>query len=68
MRTVLVQARRGKKGAWRTVRTVAVKNSRGYFVTTFLARRSGAVRLSWTAPSGEVVLSREASFRLRGRR
>ena len=66
--TVLVQARRGRTGAWRTVRTVSVRNRRGYFVATFLARASGAVRLAWTSPSGEVVLSREAGFRLRGRR
>jgi phage-related protein len=65
--TVVVQARRGRTGAFKTVRTVAVKNSRGYFVTSFLARRSGAVRLAWTSPSGEVVLSREAAFSLRRR-
>lgn len=62
--TVQIQVRRGTNGAWQIVRTYTTKSKRGYLGVRVRVRNSGAVRLAWTAPSGDVVLSREAPFTL----
>ena len=49
---VKIQFRSGKRGSWRTVKTVAVSNERGYFDVHTSFPGSGTVRLAWSYPSG----------------
>ena len=49
--TAAVQVRRGD-GDWRTLRTAAVRNRRGYVLLRVRLRRSAALRMVWTAGSG----------------
>ncbi len=55
--TVLVQFQAGSKGAFTTVATVPVNNARGYFDTHAAFPSSGTVRLAWTYPAGDPLLS-----------
>lgn len=58
---VAVQARGRGATAYRTVRTVTGTAARGYVRATVKLARSGAIRLSWTSPSGAVLRSRAVS-------
>jgi hypothetical protein len=51
----------GSKGAFATVSTVPVTNTRGYFDVRVTFPSSGAVKLAWTYPSGQTVFSRTVS-------
>jgi len=62
---VLIQFRARNHGVWRTVRTVVVTNSRGYFQTTLRLPASGAVRLAWSYPHGATIHSRTATVSVR---
>ena len=55
--SVLVQFQPGSKGAFTTVDTVAITNARGYFDTHLAFPSSGTVRLAWTYPTGDPLLS-----------
>jgi hypothetical protein len=54
--SVQIQFQAGARGAWRTVETVAITNSRGYFDVKLAFPGSGAVRLAWTYPAGDPLL------------
>ena len=59
---VTLEARRGSRGGWRTVRTLTAVNGRGYFeVTVNVGRNAGAVRAK--AKAAEPLRSRVATFR-----
>jgi hypothetical protein len=49
---VKIQFRAGKHGSWKTVKTVAVSDGRGYFDEHVSFPGSGSVRLEWSYPSG----------------
>jgi hypothetical protein len=55
--SVLVQFQAGSKGAFTTVATVPIKSARGYFDTRLAFPSSGTVRLAWTYPAGDPLLS-----------
>ena len=55
--SVLVQFQAGSKGAWTTIATVPIKNSRGYFDVHLAFPSSGSVRTAWTYPTGDPLLS-----------
>jgi hypothetical protein len=54
---VQIQFQRGSRGAFRTLRTVTVNNVRGYFDLQMRFSGSGSVRLAWTYPKGDMLLS-----------
>ena len=55
--SVLVQFEAGSKGAWTTIATVPLTNARGYFDVHLAFPSSGSVRLAWTYPTGDPLLS-----------
>ncbi len=55
--SVLVQFQSGSKGAFTTIATVPIKSARGYFDVHLAFPRSGTVRLAWTYPTGDRLLS-----------
>jgi hypothetical protein len=55
--SVQIQFQAGGKGAFTTVDTVPIRNSRGYFDTHLAFPSSGTVRLAWTYPTGDPLLS-----------
>ena len=46
-----------RKGAFTTVDTVAISNAHGYFDVHLAFPGSGTVRLAWTYPTGDPLLS-----------
>jgi hypothetical protein len=54
--STLIQFRRGSRGSFTTVKTVAIMSPRGYFDVRVRFPRSGAVRLSWSYPQGDTLL------------
>jgi hypothetical protein len=55
--TVDIQFRRDSGGGFTTLHTIAVNNRFGYFDTRVSPPATGTIRLSWTYPSGDVMLS-----------
>jgi hypothetical protein len=55
--SVEVQFQAGGKGAFTTIATVPIKNARGYFDVHLAFPTSGTVRLAWTYPAGDPLLS-----------
>ncbi len=55
--SVLVQFQAGSKGGFTTIATVPITNSRGYFDVHLAFPSSGSVRLAWTYPTGDPLLS-----------
>jgi hypothetical protein len=53
---VQVQFQRGSRGSFRTMRTVAIISSRGYFDLHMAFPASGSVRLAWTYPKNDPLL------------
>jgi hypothetical protein len=54
---VQIQYRRGTRGPFKTRRTVTINSSRGYFDLHMAFPASGSVRLAWTYPKGDPLLS-----------
>jgi len=54
---VQIQFQRGSRGAFRTLRTVTVTNVRGYFDVHVSFPASGSVRLAWSYPKNDPLLS-----------
>jgi hypothetical protein len=54
---VQIQFQRGSRGAFRTLRTVTIGNPRGYFDLRVTFPASGSVRLAWTYPSRDPLLT-----------
>ena len=54
---VQIQFQRGSRGPFRTLRTVTVTNVRGYFDLHMRFSGSGSVRLAWTYPGDDPLLS-----------
>jgi hypothetical protein len=54
---VQIQFQRGSRGAFRTLRTVTVTNVRGYFDLPVTFPASGSVRLAWSYPTKDPLLS-----------
>ena len=54
--SVAIQFQSGGHGAWQTLGTVAITNSRGYFDVRLAFPRSGSVRLAWSYPAGDPLL------------
>ena len=54
--SVLVQFQARSKGAFTTIATVPIANSRGYFDVRLAFPSSGSVRLAWTYPKGDPLL------------
>lgn len=55
--SVQIQFQAGGNGAFTTVDTVPIRNSRGYFDVHAAFPSSGTVRLAWTYPTGDPLLS-----------
>lgn len=62
---VVIQYRAGRSGAFSTIASLTVRNSRGYFQTRVKLRTSGALRLAWTYPHGSTVYSRTVNVSVR---
>ncbi|HJS96826.1 MAG TPA: hypothetical protein VJ741_21330, partial [Solirubrobacteraceae bacterium] len=54
---VQIQYRRGSHGAFTTRRTVTIHDARGYFDLHMAFPASGSVRLAWTYPKDDALLS-----------
>jgi hypothetical protein len=54
---VQIQFQRGSRGAFTTLRTLTVNTVRGYFDLHMTFPASGSVRLAWTYPKGDPLLS-----------
>jgi hypothetical protein len=54
---VQIQYQRGSHGAFTTRRTMTVTNTRGYFDVRMAFPASGSVRLAWTYPADDALLS-----------
>ncbi|HTU84093.1 MAG TPA: hypothetical protein VMF57_00890 [Solirubrobacteraceae bacterium] len=54
---VKIQFQRGSHGAFTTLRTVTITSSRGYFDIHLSFPASGSVRLAWTYPKDDPLLS-----------
>ena len=52
-----IQFQRGSRGAFRTLRTVTINSTRGYFDLHMTFPASGSVRLAWTYPKNDPLLS-----------
>jgi len=55
--SVLVQFQAGSNGAFTTISTVPINNVRGYFDVRVAFPSNGSVRLAWTYPTGDPLLS-----------
>jgi hypothetical protein len=53
-----IQFQRGSHGAWQTIDTVTITNSKGYIDVHLALPASGAVRLAWSYPAGDPLLGR----------
>jgi hypothetical protein len=51
-----IQFQRGSSGAWQTIDTVAITNSKGYIDVHLALPASGGVRLAWSYPEGDQLL------------
>ena len=60
--SVQIQFQRGSSGAWQTIDTVAIKNSKGYIDVHLAVPASGAVRLAWSYPAGDQLLGSGTIF------
>jgi len=60
--SVQIQFQRGSSGAWQTIDTVAIKNSKGYIDVHLALPASGAVRLAWSYPAGDQLLGSGTVF------
>jgi hypothetical protein len=54
---VQIQFQRGSSGGFTTLRTVTVTNTRGYFDLRITFPASGSVRLAWSYPPGDPLLT-----------
>ena len=54
---VQVQFQRGSRGAFTTLRTVTITDSRGYFDLHLTFPASGTVRLAWSYPANDPLLT-----------
>jgi hypothetical protein len=54
---VQIQYQRGSRGAFTTLRTVTINSSRGYFDLHMAFPASGSVRLAWSYPTEDALLS-----------
>jgi hypothetical protein len=54
--SVQIQFQSGSRGAWQTVDTVAIHNSKGYIDVHLALPASGSVRLAWSYPAGDQLL------------
>ncbi len=54
---VQIQFQRGSRGAFRTLRTVTINSTRGYFDLHMTFPAGGSVRLAWTYPKKDPLLS-----------
>jgi hypothetical protein len=61
---VQIQFRPSSGGSFSTVKHVTITNPNGYFEVLQTFPGSGTVRLRWTYPNGETVLSRNAEITL----
>jgi len=55
--SVQIQFQPGSKGAWQVLDTVTITNSKGYIDVHLAFPSSGSVRLAWTYPVGDPLLS-----------
>jgi hypothetical protein len=55
--SVAIQFETGSRGAWKTIDTVTITNPRGYIDVRVPFTTSGSVRLAWTYPVGDPLLS-----------
>jgi hypothetical protein len=55
--SVQIQFQAGSTGAWQVLDTVAITNSKGYIDVHLAFPSSGAIRLAWTYPVGDALLS-----------
>jgi hypothetical protein len=55
--SVQIQFQTGSTGAWQTIDTVPITNSKGYIDLHLAFPASGAVRLAWTYPAGDPLLT-----------
>jgi hypothetical protein len=62
---VQIQLRRGNHGAFRTVSTVRLRSSRGYYDVRVKFPAGGAVRAAWRYPHGGWIYSRSTNIRIR---
>jgi hypothetical protein len=65
LQRVQIQFRGRSGGAFRTLRTVAIRSARGYFDLKMAFPGSGTVRLAWRYPSGPNIYSRNVGITLR---
>ncbi|MGI8863207.1 MAG: hypothetical protein ACR2JH_02210 [Solirubrobacteraceae bacterium] len=61
---VKIQYRRGSRGSFKTVKTVPIRSSRGYFDVRLSLPASGVVRTAWRAPTGSTIYSRTAAVKI----
>ena len=64
-RRVVVQFRSGRRGAFKPITTMSVRDIRGYFETHVRLNSSGAIRLAWAYPAGPTVYSRTVTVTVR---
>jgi hypothetical protein len=57
---VLIQFQSGGAGPFKTLRSAALDDPHGYFDVSVTFPRSGAVRLAWSYPDGQIIYSRRA--------
>jgi len=55
--SVQIQFEPGSKGAWQVIDTVTITNSKGYIDVHLAFPSSGSLRLAWTYPTGDPLLS-----------
>ncbi|HEY6476110.1 MAG TPA: hypothetical protein VI456_05975 [Polyangia bacterium] len=55
--SVEIEFQSGSKGTWQVLDTVTITNQRGYIDVHLAFPSSGAVRLAWTYPTGDPLLS-----------
>jgi hypothetical protein len=54
--SVQIQFQPASRGAWQTIDTVAITNSKGYIDVHLALPASGALRLAWSYPAGDPLL------------
>jgi hypothetical protein len=57
---VQIQFQSGGAGPFKTLRSAALDDPHGYFDVSVTFPRSGAVRLAWSYPDGQIIYSRRA--------
>lgn len=63
--SVQIQFQRGSRGAFNTIKTVAISSPRGYFDVRIRFPASGTARLAWRDPSGQTIYSRNVGVTIR---